>query len=316
MPIRQSHTNFRWFRRSIVTFGLLAPFPALSASLVLYEQESFRGASLVEDQSISNFANLGFNDRASSVVIRSGTWQLCTDTQFRGRCETLPPGEYPTLRSMRLENQVSSVREVGWQHGPGGPPTGPRPSAEVEIFEQDGFAGRVFPVNGAVGNFPREFNDRASSMIVHNGYWEACENIGYRGPCQVYGPGRYANLGGMTNRISSVRPVAAPGPDRGGWGSGARALLYEHPSLSGRMMVLDNEVATNLAVSGFNDRASSLRIEGGYWMFCSEPNFTGECLTFGPGDYATLPWGLNNRISSGRRIREHYPYSQNPNWQR
>ena len=36
-------------------------------------------------------------------------------------------------------------------------------------------------------------------------------------------------------------------------------------------MVLNNEVATNLAVSGFNDRASSLRIEGGYWMFCSEP---------------------------------------------
>jgi hypothetical protein len=81
-------------------------------------------------------------------------------------------------------------------------------------------------------------------------------------------------------------------------------------------MVIDNEVATNLAVSGFNDRASSVRIEGGYWMFCSEVNFTGECLTFGPGDYATLPWGFNNRISSGRRIRDYYPYNQNPNWQR
>ena len=82
------------------------------------------------------------------------------------------------------------------------------------------------------------------------------------------------------------------------------------------MIVLNNEVATNLAVSGFNDRASSLRIEGGYWMFCSDANFTGECLTFGPGDYATLPWGFNNRISSGRRIRDYYPYNQSPNWQR
>ncbi len=51
-------------------------------------------------------------------------------------------------------------------------------------------------------------------------------------------------------------------------------------------------------------------------MFCSDANFAGECQTFGPGDYGTLPWGLSARISSGRRIREHYPYNQNPNWQR
>ena len=157
-------------------------------------------------------------------------------------------------------------------------------------------------------------------MVVNDGYWEACENIGYRGGCQVYGPGRYPTLGGMTNRISSLRPVAGPapgqGPDTGGWGSGARALLYEGPNLSGRTMVLNNEVVPNLAGTGFNDRASSLRIEGGYWIFCSDANFQGVCLTFGPGDYATLPWGLENRISSGRRIRDHYPYSQNPNWQR
>jgi hypothetical protein len=58
-----------------------------------------------------------------------------------------------------------------------------------------------------------------------------------------------------------------------------------------------------------------LRIEGGYWMFCSEPNFMGECHTFGPGDYGTLPLGLATRISSGRRIRDQYPYTQSPNWQ-
>jgi hypothetical protein len=50
-------------------------------------------------------------------------------------------------------------------------------------------------------------------------------------------------------------------------------------------------------------------------MFCSEPNFMGECHTFGPGDYGTLPLGLATRISSGRRIRDQYPYTQSPNWQ-
>jgi hypothetical protein len=303
--------------------GLFATLPAWSAEIILYAQDNFRGRSFVSEQTVSNFANVGFNDRASSAVIRGGSWQLCTDAYFRGRCETLPPGEYPTLRSMRLENQVSSVREVGWQGGPGPgrPGPGPGPRAMVELYENDGFGGRVLPINNAENNFPNSFNDRASSMIIHDGYWEACENIGYHGRCQVYGPGRYANLGSMSNRISSIRPVAAPpqpgGPPGGGWGSGgSRAILYADGNYSGRMVVLNNDVVANLAATGFNDRASSMRIEGGYWMFCSDADFLGQCYTFGPGDYATLPGGLNNRISSGRRIRDYYPYSQSPNWQR
>ncbi len=316
MPAHLFTSTHPWLRRLTVAFGMLAAFPVIGADIVFYELDGFRGRSFVSDQTISNFANLGFNDRASSVVIRNGSWQLCTDAFFRGRCVTLPPGEYPTLRSMQLENQISSARELEWQRPP--PGGGPRPVSRVELFEGIRFEGRVFAVNGATSNFPADFNDRASSMVVHDGYWEACENIGYRGACQVYGPGRYPTIGGMTNRISSLRPVSAPGqgPDSGGWGSGARALLYEGPNLSGRSVILNSEIVPNLAGTGFNDRASSLRIEGGYWIFCSDANFHGICQTFGPGDYATLPWGLNNRISSGRRIREQYPYNQNPNWQR
>ena len=107
-----------------------------------------------------------------------------------------------------------------------------------------------------------------------------------------------------------------PGGGGPGWGTGARAVLYEGNNLTGRYFVINNEVASNLVNTGFNDRAASLRIEAGYWVFCSDANFGGECMTFGPGDYPTLPWGLSYRISSGRRINQHYPYSQNPNWQR
>jgi len=59
--------------------------------------------------------------------------------------------------------------------------------------------------------------------------------------------------------------------------------------------------------------ASSLRVESGYWIFCSDSEFRGECRTFGPGDYASLP-GLNNAISSGRRISSSYPYGERPDW--
>jgi hypothetical protein len=74
-------------------------------------------------------------------------------------------------------------------------------------------------------------------------------------------------------------------------------------------------VVRDMGNTGFNDRASSLRVEQGYWMFCSDANFEGRCLTFGPGDYPQLPGGLDNRISSGRRISSNYPYRQNPSWE-
>ena len=49
-------------------------------------------------------------------------------------------------------------------------------------------------------------------------------------------------------------------------------------------------------------------------MFCSDADYHGECLTYGPGEYPTLPPQFNNRISSARRISHRYPYNQNPTW--
>ncbi len=199
-----------------------------------------------------------------------------------------------------------------------GPVSAPPAGARVELFDGYQFDGRTYPVNGTVTNFSDVgFNDRAQSMIIRDGSWEVCEHADFRGACQTYGPGRHPNLGVLAGRISSIRPSAgSPGTGSGGWGTGSRASLYEGPNLSGRSFAIDSEVVANLANTGFNDRAASLRVEGGYWIFCSDANFQGECLTFGPGDYPTLPWGLNYRISSGRRVQGNYPYTQNPNWQR
>ena len=90
--------------------------------------------------------------------------------------------------------------------------------------------------------------------------------------------------------------------------------MYEGPNYSGRMYTMDSNALRDLGGTGFNDRASSLRVERGYWLFCSDANFQGECRTFGPGDYPNLPAGLANRISSGRRIANDYPYNQAPTW--
>ncbi|MET0681859.1 MAG: beta/gamma crystallin-related protein [Casimicrobiaceae bacterium] len=194
----------------------------------------------------------------------------------------------------------------------------------ITFYADDNFAGRQFSADQPVSNFARSgFNDRVNSAVVHEGRWEICVDAEFRGGCAILAPGAYPNLGAYANRISSVRPLdgrysdARPAPnyerpDDRGRNREARATLYEGPNLSGRAFPL-NEAVANLGRTGFNDRASSLRVESGYWIFCSDSEFRGECRTFGPGDYASLP-GLNNAISSGRRISNTYPYGDRPDW--
>jgi len=189
----------------------------------------------------------------------------------------------------------------------------------ITLYSDDNFGGRQFTADQPVSNFARTpFNDRISSAVVHEGRWEICIDSEFRGGCSVIGPGAYPNLGAYSNRVSSVRPLDgryADGrndrnyPDRS---RDARATLYEGPNMSGRAFPIQDSVA-NLGRTGFNDRASSLRVESGYWIFCSDSEFRGECRTFGPGEYANLP-GLNNVISSGRRISNYYPYADRPDW--
>jgi len=206
----------------VICFALGATL-ASAAELTFFENDNFNGRRFEVNSSVSNLADTGFNDKTSSVVVRSGTWQVCDDAYFRGHCVTLRPGEYPSLRPMGMNDRISSARELGgWE--------------------------------------PRQ-------------------------------------------------------PSAGGnWGEGVRAVLYEGHNFSGRSYVITDNAMRDLGGTGFNDRASSLRVEQGYWMFCSDADFNGECLTFGPGEYPNLPPELNNRISSARRIRQRYPYNHNPTW--
>jgi hypothetical protein len=284
--------------------GCVAVTAAAAADITFYQRDGLRGRSFTADAPIPNFNDLGFNDRASSLVIRSGSWQVCSDAYYRGRCVTLVPGDYQTLRSMELDNAVSSARPIG---------------GRIDLFDLPGFGGQGFTLDSDTPNFdPLGINDRAGSAIVYEGTWQLCQHADFAGACITLAPGRHPDLGRMTGQASSARLVAGGdvGGPRGGGGPGgrSRAILFEGQNLTGRSFVMTNEVAANLGRTGFNDRASSVRVERGYWIFCSDAEFQGECRTFGPGDYPTLPWELNNRISSGRRISGNYPYSGNPNW--
>jgi uncharacterized protein YcfJ len=91
----------------------LAPRP-LGSQVIFYENEGFQGRTLTAEQTVDNFANTGFNDRASSAVVLGQRWEVCTDSRFSGQCMVLNPGRYSSLASMGMNDRISSVRAVDW----------------------------------------------------------------------------------------------------------------------------------------------------------------------------------------------------------
>jgi hypothetical protein len=84
-----------------------------AAELTLFEHDHFNGRHFAVHGSVNNLADAGFNDRASSIIVGSGTWQVCDDAYFRGNCVTLQPGEYPSLKQVGMNDRISSARELG-----------------------------------------------------------------------------------------------------------------------------------------------------------------------------------------------------------
>jgi hypothetical protein len=82
--------------------------------------------------------------------------------------------------------------------------------AQVTFYSGEGFHGRSLTVDRPMRDLDRtDFNDRASSAVVQNGRWQVCEDAHFAGRCMILRPGEYPSLArmGMSNRISSVRPV-------------------------------------------------------------------------------------------------------------
>ena len=86
-----------------------------AAQITFYEHDGFRGRAFTTDRQVGNFANYGFNDLASSVVVGSGRWEACTDSRFEGKCVVLRKGSYDSLSGMGVNDRISSVRPVNQQ---------------------------------------------------------------------------------------------------------------------------------------------------------------------------------------------------------
>jgi Beta/Gamma crystallin len=313
--------TFREASRAVATIVVsVFSAAAMAGEITLYSERDFGGAAMTVRGPAPTLDRIGFNDTASSIVVRDGVWEVCTDAQFRGRCAQLQPGEYSSFGVTQSERIASArqiapstpARVIDTASAPAVAAATPGPTdvgaPRIVLYENTGFAGRAVELSSTVLNLDSvRFGDRADSAIVQGGIWRLCDTVQSRGECVELGPGRYDSLGTLTNRINSVEVVAAGQPTAVPRGSG-RVVFYQYPNFRGRATIVEGPDMPRLTAAYFDGIAGSMRVERGHWMFCSDAYYAGECRTFGPGDYARLPSTLEH-VASGRQLPERYSLS-------
>ena len=177
------------------------PPPQSGGQITFHERRDFRGAAVAANGPVDNLDRSGLNNRASSVVVSSGSWEVCDGPGFSGRCAVLRPGRYPSLNEIGLNNRISSARPAG--HVTARPGVG-----QVTLYEHSNFRGRNVTVDRRAERL-EGFRNAASSAVIAGGSWELCDRREFGGRCVVLGPGRYPSLGsmGMNDNVSSLRPA-------------------------------------------------------------------------------------------------------------
>jgi uncharacterized protein YcfJ len=317
--------------------AILKYTPALAAALfaaqaaaqvTFYEHTNYQGATFTTDQQIGNLQTSGFNNRASSAVVRGGPWQVCDGVAFSGRCAILREGQYPTFGEMGLNDAISSVRVAGQDARAGdgravAAPAVAQPGAtQIIFYENEGFTGRSFTTERQVRDFERfGFNNRASSVAVGGERWEVCDGPRFSGRCKVLRPGNYPSLAaiGLNDGVTSVRTVSrdtriaesryAPAPAAQ---ARSHVIFHEAEGFGGRSFTTDQQVR-NFERFGFNNRASSVEVIGSAWEACDGIGFSGRCVILRPGRYPSLSaMGLNDGVSSVRVASRDAGRSESP----
>ncbi|MCF2971695.1 beta/gamma crystallin family protein [Synechococcus sp. Nb3U1] len=100
--------------------GITVTVPAGEGAITLYEDVNLLGRSLTLVRDSDFLGHQNFNDRASSLQVHSGQWQLCPDAYYgagyvgrwgQGYIRIWPASGSPTIPSARCDG--SAVGAVG-----------------------------------------------------------------------------------------------------------------------------------------------------------------------------------------------------------
>jgi Beta/Gamma crystallin len=202
-------------------------------------------------------------------------------------------------------------------------------AGQITLYERPDFQGSYVVANDGIAVVQGQgFGNTAASIVVVDGTWEVCTGANFDGRCAQLVPGNYPGIDVRLNgRIASVRqvgyadrsspvaivtqpyvtqPYAIPvAPVVNPPLVGGRAVLFEDPNFAGAWVPLDRGVANDLDWAHFTNplhRATSIRVESGTFLFCTDMAFQGECRVLGPGEYPQLPGPLVTGISSARQV--------------
>ncbi|MCE9522777.1 MAG: hypothetical protein K8S25_10140 [Alphaproteobacteria bacterium] len=98
---------------SNVNGNLVCNVPAvpLGWRISLYRDIAYRGTGRTFTGDVPNLANYGFANMVSSAYLRSGAWQVCTRTYYRGQCVTLRTSA-PNFVRLGINDRARSLRRV------------------------------------------------------------------------------------------------------------------------------------------------------------------------------------------------------------
>ncbi|PHS21975.1 MAG: hypothetical protein COA84_14555 [Robiginitomaculum sp.] len=101
--------------------------------ITLFEGYNFSGPRITIDRETTSLMNVGFSNRAGSVRINSGTWELCDGSGFSKTCRIVERDQN-NLGNIGLDNLVTSLRPVRDGYRDGGR-TGGSPGGNTRGFE-------------------------------------------------------------------------------------------------------------------------------------------------------------------------------------
>lgn len=335
---RQSSGKGRVLGAALAGALTLTTASAIAGEITLYQGPAFQGHSIVTASTLPDLLGTDFNRTASSVVVRDGTWEACTQPNFMGTCAELGPGRYSNLGA-QLNGSIMSARQVASRrdatHVVIAPDlvvtTEPQPAVvvatpptdepDVILYQHTDAGIRAVELRSNVEDLgARDFAHSADAALVTGGTWRLCDAPRGRGQCVDYGPGQYVTLGAMDRRVVSAYLVSPSASSVSVVPSArersvavlpsgretsvavvpsGRAVLYQHANFSGPTAVVRAN-SPDLDWARFSNPAGSVRVESGTWLVCSELGYQGDCRVLGPGSYASIP-GLTG-VWSARQV--------------
>ncbi len=94
----------------LVCFVPIVPAP-IGWRISLYRNIGYTGTGRTFTGDVPDLAGYGMANVASSAYLRSGAWQLCTRTYYRGQCVTLRSSA-PNFRRLGINDRARSLRRV------------------------------------------------------------------------------------------------------------------------------------------------------------------------------------------------------------